>query len=65
MERKRITRELLRSMTNGMSVTVNCADQYDLDSQRNTAYAFGKYEGCKFTCIPNGLELTVTRYDSN
>jgi len=65
MEQKvteKITRERLRTMQDGESVTVRCADGYDLDSQKNTAYAMQKMENCRFTCKTEGLTLTVTRY---
>lgn len=64
-ETEKITRERLRAMQHGETVTVNCVDGYDLDSQKNTAYAMQKMERCKFTCKSNGLTLTVTRYDND
>ena len=64
-ETEKITRERLRAMQNGETVTVNCIDGYDLDSQKNTAYAMQKMERCKFTCKSDGLTLTVTRYDND
>ena len=64
-ETEKITRERLRAMQNGETVTVNCVDGYDLDSQKNTAYAMQKMERCKFTCKSDGLTLTVTRYDND
>lgn len=64
MEQKveKITRERLRAMRDGEEITVTCKDGYDLDSQRNTAYAMGKMEQCRFSCKAEGLTLTVTRY---
>ena len=64
MEQKveKITRERLRTMQNGDKLTVECTNGYDLDSQRNTAYAMGKMEQCRFSCKAEGLTLTVTRY---
>ncbi len=59
---EKITRERLRTMRNGESVTVQCADGYDLDSQKNTAYAMQKMENCRFACKTEGLTLTVTKY---
>lgn len=59
---EKITRERLRAMQNGDTLTVECADGYDLDSQRNTAYAMGKMEQCRFSCKADGLTLQVTRY---
>lgn len=58
---QRITRECLRTMQNGESITVQCIDGYDLDSQKNTAYAMQKMEKCRFTCKTEGFALTVTR----
>lgn len=66
MEQKvteKITRQRLREMENGEQITVICADGYDLDSQKNTAYNMQKKENCRFTCKTDGLTLTVTRYD--
>ena len=67
MEQKveKITRERLRAMLDGDTLMVECADGYDLDSQRNTAYAMGKMEQCRFSCKAEGLTLTVTRYGIN
>lgn len=57
----KITRERLRSMSDGEKISVLCKDGYDMESQRNTAYAFGKLENCRFSCKSEGLKLTVTR----
>lgn len=67
MEQKveKITRERLRSMQNGDVLTVECADGYDLDSQRNTAYALQSKEGCRYSCKATGLTLQVTRYGAD
>lgn len=62
---EKITRERLRALSNGEQITVQCADGYDLDSQKNTAYAMQKMENCRFACKSDGLTLTVTRYDAN
>lgn len=59
---EKITRERLRTMQNGDKLTVECINGYDLDSQRNTAYAMGKMEQCRFSCKVYGLTLQVTRY---
>lgn len=59
---EKITRERLRTMQNGDKLTVKCINGYDLDSQRNTAYAMGKMEQCRFSCKVDGLILQVTRY---
>lgn len=59
---EKITRERLRAMRDGDQITVTCADGYDMDSQKNTAYAMSKMEGCRFSCKSDGLTLTVTRY---
>lgn len=66
MEQKdfgKITRKRLRNLRNGESVTVQCADGYDLESQKNTAYALQKLENCRFSCKADGLTLTIKRYD--
>lgn len=62
---EKITRERLRALQNGEQITVQCADGYDLDSQKNTAYAMQKMENCRFACKSDGLTLSVTRYDTN
>ena len=36
---EKITRERLRAMRNGDTISSQCADGYDMDSQKNTAYA--------------------------
>ena len=59
---EKITREQLRTMQNGDKLTVECINGYDLDSQRNTAYAMGKMEQCRFSCKVDGLTLQVTLY---
>lgn len=59
---EKITRERLRNLANGDTLEVVCANGYDLDSQRNTAYALGSKEGCRFSCKADGLTLRVTRY---
>lgn len=61
----KITRERLRALQNEEQITVKCTDGYDLDSQKNTAYAMQKMENCRFTCKSDGLTLTVTRYDTD
>lgn len=58
---EKITREVLRAMQTGDTVTVQCADGYALESQKNTAYHFQKLENCRFTCKSEGLVLSVTR----
>lgn len=58
---EKVTRERLRQMQNGETLVVACKDGYDLDSQKNTAYAMQKMENCRFTCKVEGLNLTVTR----
>lgn len=58
---EKITRERLRAMRNGDTITTQCADGYDMDSQKNTAYAMQKMENCRFACKSDGLQLSVTR----
>lgn len=60
--RERITRDCLRAMRDGESITVTCRDGYDMESQKNTAYSMGKIENCRFSCRSVGLRLTVTKY---
>ena len=59
---EKVTRERLRAMRDGEEITVTCKDGYDMDSQKNTAYAMQRMEGCKFSCKATGLTLQVTRY---
>lgn len=59
---EKVTRERLRAMQNGEKITVQCKDGYDLDSQKNTAYAMQKMENCRFACKSDGLMLTITRH---
>ena len=58
---EKITRERRRALQQGESITVECVNGYDLDSQRNTAYAMQRMENCRYTCATDGLTLTVTR----
>ena len=54
---EKITRERLRAMRNGDTITTQCADGYDMDSQKNTAYAMQKMENCTEMCrrfMPEG-----------
>jgi hypothetical protein len=62
---EKITRERLRAMRNGDTITTQCADGYDMDSQKNTAYAMQKMENCRFACKSDGLQLSVTRYGAS
>lgn len=63
----KVTRDLLRSMKPGEVITVDCLDGYDLESQKNTAYQFGKLVNSKYSCSVKGLTLTITRlnYDEH
>ncbi len=61
---EKITRDRLRAMRDGETITVACANGYALESQRNTVYAFQRLEKCRFTCKVDGLTLTVTRFDN-
>lgn len=61
---EKVTRERLRSMADGDIITVICNDGYDMDSQKNTAYAMQKMEHCRFSCKSEGLTLTVTRSEN-
>lgn len=58
---EKITRDVLRTMRAGQSITVQCADGYDLDSQKNTAYAMQKLIPYHFSCKSEGLTLTVKK----
>lgn len=58
---ERITRDILRTLRDGDAVTVECLNGYDMDSQKNTAYAMQRMLLCRFECRTQGLRLTVTR----
>ena len=62
---EKVTRERLRAMRDGEEITVTCKDGYDMDSQKNTAYAMQKMENCRFACKSDGLQLSVTRYGAS
>lgn len=62
---EKITRERLRAMRNGDTITTRCTDGYDMDSQKNTAYAMQKMENCRFACKSDELQLSVTRYGAS
>lgn len=62
---EKVTREHLRGMRDGETLVTQCANGYDLDSQKNTAYFMQKLEGCRFTCRTEGLQLSVTRYGTD
>ena len=62
---EKITRDVLRGMKKGETITVMCANGYDMDSQKNTAYAMQKMENCRFACKSDGLQLSVTRYGAS
>lgn len=59
--KEKITRARLKALRDGESITVECSDGYDIDSQKNTAYNFQKMVDAKFRCTVDGLTLTVTR----
>lgn len=63
--KEKITRDCLRAMKIGDTVVVQCKDGYDMDSQKNTAYAMQKMENCRFACKSDGLTLTVTKYGAS
>jgi hypothetical protein len=50
-------------MAPGESVTVECIDGRDIESQKNTAYQMQKIVNSRYGCSVKGLTLTVTRYD--
>lgn len=62
---EKVTRERLRALRDGEAIMVIYKDGYDLDSQKNTAYAMQKMENCRFSCKVEGPILTVTRHDSH
>lgn len=60
---EKITRDRLRAMKVGDTVVVTCKDGYDLESQKNTAYAMRKLENYRYSCKSDGMVLTVTRVE--
>ena len=62
---EKITRESLRAMRNGDTIIIKREDAYEMDSQKNTAYAMQKMENCRFACKSDGLQLSVTRYGAS
>lgn len=60
VKKDKVTRDRLRAMSPGDVITVECANGYDLESQRNTAYQFGKCVNHRYTCSVKGLTLTIT-----
>lgn len=61
----KITRDLLRKMQEGETVTVECRDGLDLNCQKNIAYQFQIIGDCKLTCKSDGLKLSVTKLPKN
>ena len=60
---EKITRDRLRAMKVGDTVVVTCKDGYDIESQKNTAYAMRKLENYRYSCKSDGMVLTVTRVE--
>lgn len=65
MDEKKITRQALREMEAGDTMTVTLSDYASVESGKNVAYAFGKIERCKFSTkvekVDEGWNLTITK----
>lgn len=65
MDEKKITRQALREMEAGDTMTVTLSDYASVESGKNVAYAFGKIECCKFSTkvekVDEGWNLTITK----
>ena len=58
---EKITRDLLRSMEVGNSVTLVSPNGYAQQSAMTLAYNMRRLEDRRFTCKTDGLTLTITR----
>ena len=58
---KMITRDVLRDMSDGDTISMLCKDGYEMDSKKQLAYAFQRNENCKFSCRTDGMVLNITR----
>lgn len=69
MDEKKITRQKLREMEAGDTMTVTLSDYASVESGKNVAYAFGKVEGYKYTTrvekVEEGWNLTVKKENLN
>jgi hypothetical protein len=65
MEEKKVTRAELRDLGVGDTLTYHLTDYAQVDSGKNTAYAYAKVLGCRFTCstekTDNGYNLTIKK----
>lgn len=59
--RDRVTRERLRQMEIGETLTVMCINGNDLYAQKSSAYAMQKIDNCVYSCKAEGLKLSVTK----
>lgn len=60
---EKVTRAVLRGMTDGESVVVECKDFQEILSFRSTACTMSRILGVRFTTRTEGLTLTLTRHD--
>ena len=61
----RVTRELLKGMSGGDTLTVELPDAAAIESGKVTAYQLQRLEGCKFSMSSDYVKrtLTITRTD--
>lgn len=65
MDTKKVTREELRNMSIGDTITFNLNEYRLIESGKNTAYVYAKILGCRFVCstdkTESGYTLTITK----
>ena len=57
----KVTRDVLRAMKPGDSVTFSSESGYAIESAKSMAYTLQKLERVRFTCKKDGPTLTITR----
>lgn len=57
----KVTRDVLRAMEQGDSLTFSSENGYAIESAKSMAYMLQKLEHVRFTCRTDGTTLTITR----
>lgn len=57
----KVTRDVLRGMEVGDSITFVSPNGYAQDSAKSLTYKMHRLEECRFTCRTDGLSMTITR----
>lgn len=57
----KVTRDVLRGMEQGDSVTFSSENGYAIESARSLAYTFQRLEKVRFTCKIDGQVLIITK----